>query len=87
MELKKTTRFLWISLIELLILCIGVFGWLTFFMVKQNEDSIGQVGQIYMSEVSRQLKLHFPGRGDCRTDTSFGSGIWGRTERGAGSEC
>ncbi len=59
MELKKTTRFLWISLIELLILCIGVFGWLTFFMVKQNEDSIGQVGQIYMSEVSRQLKLHF----------------------------
>ena len=59
MELRKTTRFLWISLIELLILCIGVFGWLTFFMVKQNEDSIGQVGQIYMSEVSRQLKLHF----------------------------
>ena len=25
MEQKKTTRFLWISLVELLILCVGVF--------------------------------------------------------------
>ena len=59
MEQKKTTRFLWISLVELLILCVGVFGWLTFYMIKENENSISQVGQIYMSEVSSQLNLHF----------------------------
>ena len=46
MEQKKTTRFLWISLVELLILCVGVFGWLIFYMIKENENSISQVGQI-----------------------------------------
>lgn len=56
---KNTINFLWISMIGVLLLCIGVFTWSTAYMMKESEVSINEVGEIYMSEMSKQLKQHF----------------------------
>ena len=56
---KKTIRFLWASMIGILVLCIGVFVWITRYMSKESEETMEQVGEIYMSEVNRQMQLHF----------------------------
>ena len=56
---KKTIRFLWSSLLSILVVCVGVFVGMTHYMAKQNEDAMNEVGEIYMSEMSRQLQRHF----------------------------
>lgn len=58
-HIESTARFLWVSLIEVLLLCVVVFSVLTVYMSRQNDDSMKRVGQIYMGEVSSQLTLHF----------------------------
>ncbi len=56
---KSTLRFLWISLISALTLCVGVFVWITTYMMRQSSEALHKVGTIYMSQMSTQLKLHF----------------------------
>lgn len=56
---KKNTRFLWISLISILALCVGVFVWITSYMVRESDKAINRVGEIYMQEMNHQLQLHF----------------------------
>lgn len=56
---KKTRNFLIGSTAALLALCIGVFSWLTIYMVKESEDTITDVVNLYMEEISEQLKNHF----------------------------
>ena len=56
---KKNTRFLWISLISILALCVGVFVWITSYMVGESDKAINRVGGIYMQEMNHQLQLHF----------------------------
>ena len=56
---KKTMRALWASLAAVLLLCIGVFTWITTYMIRESDEAINKVGEIYMSEMSRQIKLHF----------------------------
>lgn len=56
---KKTIRFLWSSLLSILVVCVGVFVGMTHYMAKQNEDAMNEVGEMYMSEMSRQLQRHF----------------------------
>lgn len=56
---QKTIRFLWGSVIGVVLLCIGVFAWLTFFMVQENNKTINRVGAIYMEETNHQVRLHF----------------------------
>ena len=56
---KSPLRFLWGSLAALLALCVGVFACLTSYMVESSETAIREVGTIYMSQMSAQLKLHF----------------------------
>ena len=53
---KKTIRFLWSSLLSILVVCVGVFVGMTHYMAKQNEDAMNEVGEMYMSEMSRQLQ-------------------------------
>lgn len=56
---KKTRNFLKLSFTGLSVLCIIVFVCLTLFMSKKTEDSIEDVGEIYMSEMNLQLQQKF----------------------------
>lgn len=56
---KKVRRFLWSSLVGILILCIAIFTWITFYMVNENDRTISDIGKIYMSEMGKQISLHF----------------------------
>lgn len=56
---KKTKRFLWCSAVIELIVCISVFVWLTVFMSRKTENTIVEVGEIYLSEMSRQIQQKF----------------------------
>ena len=56
---KKTNRFLWGSLIGLILLCVGVFVGITTFMLRESERTITQVVNLYMEEMNHQLQRHF----------------------------
>lgn len=56
---NKTTRFLIVSLVLAVALCIGLFSFLTAFMGKRSSDTINQVGQFYMENLSQQISMHF----------------------------
>lgn len=57
--MKQTKRFLLISLSCMLILLIAVFTWIISSMSRKSEGAIGDIGMIYMSEMSTQLKQKF----------------------------
>lgn len=56
---KKTIRFLWISLLTLALLCVAVFYWLTQVMVRQSDQTLNEVANMYMEEINAQLQGHF----------------------------
>ena len=56
---KKTMRFLWISLACVLVLGVGVFTWINTYMLRESRRAINEVGEIYMAEMNRQMRLHF----------------------------
>lgn len=56
---KKIIRFLKISLITVLILCVGVFTFLTWFMIRESDKTITSVANTYMEGVNTQLQRHF----------------------------
>lgn len=56
---QKTRRFLVISFTCLAILCIVVFLWVGTTIGQKSEDAVSEIGEIYMSEMSRQLQQKF----------------------------
>lgn len=56
---KKIKNFLRCSFISIIALCIVVFTWLTLYMSKKTGESVLEVSNIYMSEMSIQLKQKF----------------------------
>ena len=56
---NKTTRFLRISLILILLLCLVMFSFLGVFMNVRSLKTINEVGTLYMSGMSEQISLHF----------------------------
>ncbi len=56
---RKTIRFLWISLTILVIICIVVFGSVTFSVIGQGTDTMNQVATTYMEGMSQQTQKHF----------------------------
>ena len=56
---RKTTRFLWGSLIAITLLCVCVFSFLAFHMGNISTQTINAVGSLYMSSMSEQISLHF----------------------------
>lgn len=56
---KRTVRFLWISMAVILILCVAVFAFITTYMVRESDRAIGEIGEIYMEEMNRQMEMHF----------------------------
>ncbi len=57
--MKDTKKFLFASGLGLAGLCIGCFIWLGLFMGKRSQEAIGEVGMIYMAQVSKQLQEKF----------------------------
>lgn len=56
---KKIKNFLKISSISVILVCIAVFTCLTLIMSRQTKDTISEISEIYMSEVSTQLQQKF----------------------------
>lgn len=56
---KKTIRFLWVSLISLIVLCVVVFATVTFRVIRQGTDTMNTVATTYMEGMSRQIQRHF----------------------------
>jgi len=56
---NKINRFLVGSLAAVCILCVGVFTALAFYLNWQNEQTITQLGNIYMSNMNGQISRHF----------------------------
>lgn len=56
---NKTTRFLMISIIILVIISASVFFGLQFAMRKKSNAAINDIGTLYMSGISEQISRHF----------------------------
>ena len=55
----RTKKFLWSSLIGMVLVCIVVFLMLAFFMNKKTTESIQEITTIYMEELNKQLQEKF----------------------------
>ena len=55
----KITHFLRTSLVTIVIVCIGIFTSLTFYMNSRSEKTINQVGSIYMANMNERISKHF----------------------------
>lgn len=55
----KTQKKLWISFLGLIIICILIFAWIYKFLGEKNEETVTEIGMIYMSEMSRQLEQKY----------------------------
>ncbi len=56
---KKTMKFLKISFVGVIVICILVFVSLIGFMTSQTEETINDVSNIYMSEINNQIQQNF----------------------------
>ena len=56
---KKIKRFLWSSVTIAVLICVMIFVSLTYFMSHKTEESITDIGEIYMSEINVQLEQKF----------------------------
>ena len=63
---NNTRKFLFTSAISLVALCVGCFFSLWFFMSGKSQDTISDIGMIYMSEMSKQLREKFDAQGHMR---------------------
>lgn len=63
---NKTTRFLTFSLIGVCILCVCVFGFLVKYVNRQSEETINQLGNIYMAGMNERISKHFETMVDLR---------------------
>jgi len=55
----RTKKFLWTSMVGMILVCIVVFIVLAFFMNKKTRDSIQEISAIYMEELNGQLQEKF----------------------------
>lgn len=56
---SETLRFLMISMLCLIVLCVAVFIWITTVMLKESNETITEVVNIYMGEMTTQQQNHF----------------------------
>ncbi len=56
---KRINRFLIISISAILLLCVGVFVFLSIFISKTNDQAVNNIGSVYMEGVSQQISKHF----------------------------
>ncbi|MDE7432827.1 MAG: response regulator, partial [Lachnospiraceae bacterium] len=65
---KKIKKFLWCSFIGVIIISAVIFTWLMIFMQKKTDASIAEVGEIYLSEMNKQLQQKFQSITDLRLE-------------------
>ena len=65
---RKIKKFFVISIISVLIVCSAVFSWTILYMQKQTENSIEDISEIYMEEVSFQIQQKFASITELRLD-------------------
>lgn len=63
---NKTTQFLTFSLIIVCLFCVGIFGFLMKYINRQSEETINQVGDIYMESINERISKHFETMVDLR---------------------
>lgn len=56
---QKTKKKLWISFLCLIVICIVIFAWMYRFLGEKNEETVTEIGMIYMSEMNRQLEQKY----------------------------
>ncbi|EOS38460.1 hypothetical protein C808_02663 [Lachnospiraceae bacterium M18-1] len=56
---QKTKKKLWVSFLCLIIICIVIFAWMYQFLGEKNEETVTEIGMIYMSEMNRQLEQKY----------------------------
>ncbi len=56
---NKTTRFLKISLILIILLCVVIFVFLASTMSQQSRETITDVGSIYMTGMNERITIHY----------------------------
>ena len=56
---NKTIKFLKTSFVSVIVICILVFVWLTAFMSRKTKESVTEISNIYMSEMSMQVQQKF----------------------------
>ena len=57
--MSRTTHFLVGSFIFLLLISIGAFSCLGYYMSRVSEDSISKVGDLYMEGINERVTAHF----------------------------
>lgn len=56
---NSITRFLTYSFVGLLVFSIFSFSWLGIYMTRKSHEAFHQIGNIYMSGMSKQISRHF----------------------------
>jgi len=60
MKLKnRTTQYLTISLGVLCIVCVCIFSFMAVFLRRSNQETISEVGTLYMAGLNERISLHF----------------------------
>ncbi len=73
----KIKHFLSVSLISVCIVCVIAFSALAFYLNRQNDQAVTQLGNIYMSNINDRISKHFDAISDqCLTPmTTFAQNI------------
>jgi len=65
---KKIKNFFAVSVVSVLIVCTVVFSWTILYMQKQTDNSVEDISEIYMEEVSFQIQQKFSSITDLQLD-------------------
>ncbi len=63
---NKTARYLKVSMFAICFFCIGIFGFLVKYMNRQSEETIRELGNIYMAGMNERISKHFETMVDLR---------------------
>lgn len=56
---NKSNRFLTVSLISVVILCVSIFAFLAKYMSRLSSETINEVGRTYMAGMNERIAKHF----------------------------
>lgn len=55
----RTTRYLAVSMAMLCVVCICIFSFMAVFMNNSSQETIGEVGTLYMTGMNDRIAMHF----------------------------
>lgn len=63
---NSTARFLILSFVFVIVVCVGVISASSIYMSKRNEKAINEIGTLYMTGMSERIAMHFEATIDSR---------------------